>query len=69
VIVEARERSGALITIDLAIAIGRPIYATPGEITSLLSAGTNHLIRAGHATLITSANDLLDDLKPRVIVR
>ena len=34
VIVEARERSGALITVDLAMEIGRPIYAVPGEITS-----------------------------------
>jgi DNA processing protein len=62
VIVEARERSGALITVDLAIEIGRPIYAIPGETTSALSAGTNQLIRQGHATLITDAADVLEDI-------
>ena len=62
VIVEARNRSGALITVDLAMEIGRPIYAVPGEITSLLSEGTNDLLRHGHATAITSARDVLDAL-------
>ena len=62
VIVEARERSGALITVDLAIEIGRPIYAIPGETTSALSTGTNQLIRQGHATLITCAAYVLDDI-------
>jgi DNA processing protein len=62
VIVEARERSGALITVDLAIEIGRPIYAIPGETTSALSTGTNQLIRQGHATLITDAADVLEDI-------
>ena len=68
VIVEARERSGALITVDLALEIGRPIYALPGEVTSLLSAGTNQLIRAGHATLISTAADVLEDLAPKELI-
>jgi DNA processing protein len=68
VIVEARERSGALITVDLAIEIGRPIYAIPGETTSLLSVGTNQLIRHGHATLITGATDVLADIAPKELV-
>lgn len=68
VIVEARERSGALITVDLAIEIGRPIYAIPGETTSLLSVGTNQLIRQGHATLITGAVDVLADIAPKELV-
>jgi DNA processing protein len=62
VIVEARNRSGALITVDLAMEIGRPIYAVPGEITSLLSEGTNDLLRHGFATAITSALDVLEAL-------
>ena len=62
VIVEARTRSGALITVDLAMEIGRPIYAAPGEITSPLSDGTNELLRHGHATAITSARDVLTAL-------
>ena len=59
VIVEARSRSGALITVDLAMEIGRPIYAVPGEITSALSDGTNDLLRQGQAAAITSARDVL----------
>ena len=62
VIVEARSRSGALITVDLAMEIGRPIYAVPGEITSALSDGTNNLLRRGQAAAITSARDVLDAL-------
>jgi DNA processing protein len=69
VIVEARERSGALITVDLAMEIGRPIYAIPGEITSALSQGTNQLLRHGHATLITSATDVLDDIAVKELAR
>ena len=44
VVVEARERSGALITADLALDEGREVLAVPGEVTSLLSKGTNHLL-------------------------
>jgi DNA processing protein len=62
VIVEARSRSGALITVDLAMEIGRPIYAVPGEITSALSEGTNELLRQRHAAAITSARDVLSAL-------
>jgi DNA processing protein len=58
VVVEARERSGALITADLALEEGREVFAVPGEITSALSAGTNALIRSG-ATVATSAADVL----------
>ena len=46
-VVEARERSGALITADLALDEGREVLAVPGEITSALSRGTNHLLRLG----------------------
>jgi DNA processing protein len=58
VVVEARERSGALITADLALEEGRDVLAVPGAITSALSAGTNALLRAG-ATPATSAADVL----------
>ena len=47
VVVEARERSGALITADFALELGRDVFAVPGEITSSLSAGTNDLVRQG----------------------
>ena len=61
VIVEARERSGALITADFALEAGRDVFAVPGEITSALSAGTNALLRIG-AIPLTSATDVLEQL-------
>ena len=59
IVVEARERSGALITADLALEEGRDVFAVPGEITSALSAGTNALLRLG-ATPLTSTADVLE---------
>jgi len=61
VVVEARERSGALITADFALELGRDVFAVPGEITAGLSAGTNELLRQGAAPLL-SAGDVLDAL-------
>jgi DNA processing protein len=58
VVVEARERSGALITADLALEEGREVLAVPGEITSTLSAGTNDLLKLG-ASPLTRAGDVL----------
>ncbi|MGH3080932.1 MAG: DNA-processing protein DprA [Gaiellaceae bacterium] len=61
VVVEARERSGALITADFALEEGREVFAVPGEITAALSTGTNALLKLG-ATPLTSARDVLDTL-------
>jgi DNA processing protein len=61
VVVEARERSGALITADFALELGREVFAVPGEITSALSTGTNDLIRQG-ATPLLEPGDLLEAL-------
>ncbi len=61
IVVEARERSGALITADFALEAGREVFAVPGEITSALSAGANALLRLG-ATPLTSAEDVLESL-------
>jgi DNA processing protein len=58
-VVEARERSGALITADFALEEGRDVLAVPGEITSSLSAGTNALLRLG-ATPVTRPADVLE---------
>ena len=59
VVVEARERSGALITADLALEEGREVLAVPGEITCALSQGTNALLRTGAAP-VTCAGDVLE---------
>ena len=58
-VIEARERSGALITADFALEEGREVLAVPGEITSSLSAGTNALLRLG-ATPVTRCEDVLE---------
>jgi DNA processing protein len=61
IVVEARERSGALITADFGLDEGREVFAVPGEITSSLSSGTNALLKLG-ATPLTSPGDVLDAL-------
>jgi DNA processing protein len=58
VVVEARVRSGALITADFALEQGRDVFAVPGPITSSLCAGTNALIRQGAAPAL-EAGDVL----------
>ncbi len=61
VVVEASNRSGALITARLAGEQGREVFAVPGEIFSELSAGTHRLINNG-AKLINTVDDLLNEL-------
>jgi DNA processing protein len=61
IVVEARERSGALITADFAVEEGREVFAVPGEITSALSEGTNELLKLG-ATPLTRPADVLEAL-------
>jgi DNA processing protein len=61
VVVEARPRSGALVTAAWAQQLGRPVGAIPGRVTSELAAGPNGLIRSG-ATLIEGTQDVLDTL-------
>ena len=58
VVVEARERSGALITADFALEEGREVFVVPGEITSALSAGSNGLLRLGATPLLASSDVL-----------
>jgi DNA processing protein len=59
IVVEARDRSGALITADFALDEGREVFAVPGEITSALSSGTNDLLKLG-ASPLTASGDVLD---------
>ena len=62
VVVEADERSGALITARLALDEGREVMAVPGSVFSRLSAGPNGLLRAGAAPVL-SADDVLSALE------
>lgn len=61
-VVEAKEKSGALITADYAKKQDKKIFAIPGQIHSLNSRGPNRLIKHG-AVLVETANDVLKELK------
>ncbi len=61
VVVEAAERSGALITADFALEEGREVFAIPGKLDSSTSRGTHNLIKQG-AKLITSIEDVFEEL-------
>jgi DNA processing protein len=60
IVVEAGMRSGSLNTAHHALAIGRPVGAVPGPITSVMSAGCHRLLREEDATCVTSADDVME---------
>lgn len=60
-IIEAKERSGSLITADFALEQGKDVYALPGRVTDALSRGCNQLIAQG-AGMILSVEDCLAEL-------
>ncbi|MGF7144783.1 DNA processing protein [Anaerotaenia torta] len=62
-VVEARQKSGSLITVDQGLEQGKEIYALPGRAMDRLSEGCNNLIKMG-AKLITSPKDILEDYFP-----
>ena len=61
VVVEAAERSGSLITAEMAVEAGRTVGAVPGPVNSWRSSGTNRLLADG-AAVIRDARDVLDQL-------
>lgn len=65
VVIEARLRSGSLITADFAMEQGRDVYALPGRITDANSQGTNHLIYQG-ASILDDLEQFLVDANLKV---
>lgn len=61
-VVEARQKSGTWITVDMALEQGKSVYAIPGRLTDRLSDGCNMLIRQG-AGIALSPEDLLAELR------
>ena len=60
VVVEARKKSGSLITVDFALEQGRDVFVIPGNIDSVNSMGTNELIRQG-AKLVTNPEEIIEE--------
>lgn len=60
-VIEAKQKSGSFITVDMALEQGREVYVIPGRVTDTLSIGCNRLIKQG-AGIILSPEDLLSEL-------
>jgi len=60
IVVEARQKSGALITVDFALEQGRDVYALPANAGSKKAEGSNELLKQG-ARFVTSSEDILND--------
>ena len=62
-VIEAKEKSGTLITVDFALEQGRDVYAVPGRVVDPLSYGCNYLIKQG-AAIVLSPKDLYREICP-----
>ena len=57
IVVEAKDKSGTLITVDFALEQGRDVFVVPGNINSMNSVGTNDLIKQG-AKIVTCYEEI-----------
>lgn len=62
IVVEARQKSGTLITVDMALEQGRDVYVVPGRLTDRLSDGCNRLLKQG-AGILLSPEDFLEEMR------
>ena len=60
--VEAHEKGGALITARMAVEQNREVFALPSPVHSRSGVGTNRLIQRGHALLVLSVDDIIEEL-------
>lgn len=63
-VIEAKEKSGTLITVDQGLEQGKDIFAVPGKITDTMSAGCNDLILRG-ASIALSAANIIEEMAPK----
>lgn len=67
IVVESAEKGGAIVTAGIAQSYNRDVFAIPGKVTDIYSAGCNSLIRNNTATLITSCDDLMKAMRWEMI--
>ena len=68
-ITEAAKKSGSLHTKNFALDLGIDVFSVPGNITSPKSEGSNNIIKYGHAQMVTTPNDILEQygIKPQKV--
>ncbi len=67
IVVEAKKKSGTMITVDYALNQGKDVFVIPGNIDSLNSTGTNELIKEG-ARMVTNYKEVLNILKDTIFI-
>lgn len=65
VVIEARKKSGTLITVDMALEQGKEVYVVPGRVTDRLSDGCNSLLKQG-AEVFLSPEEFVEELRGKV---